>query len=258
MKIYKIAALAAIALLAVACTGNQKPKVDPEFKDLLPSKGQVDTVSYLVGISFGSTIKQYDMQDLNMSEVIKGIKDMAFAKGEFQDPDFTKQFKVDPQQMNTIINDYLMKKNDYKTRSSLAKSQRFLRENILKEGVDSTASGLQYMIIEPGSEIKATDDRDTVVVLYKGTTIDGKVFDESGDSAVTFPLNGVIKGWTEGLKLVGEGGKLKLFIPSELAYGPRGTQGIEPNAALIFDVELKEVHPFVEKPAEPEKPAKKK
>lgn len=257
MKIFRIASIAALAILAAACTGNaQKPKIDPEFKDLLPTRSQVDSVSYLVGISFGSTIKQYDMQDLNFNEVIKGLKDMAFAKGEFNDPDFDQQFKINPQEMGMIINEYLQKKNDYKTRSNLAKSERFLRENLLKEGVDSTESGLQYKIIEAGSDVKATDDRDTVVVFYKGTTIDGKVFDETQeDQPATFPLNHVIKGWTEGMKLVGEGGKIQLYIPSELAYGSRGNQGIEPNSALIFDVEIKEVHPYVE-PVEA--PAKKK
>ena len=256
MKIYKIVSIAALAILAAACTGNaQKAKIDPEFKDLLPTRSEVDSVSYLVGISFGSTIKQYDMQDLNFSEVMKGLKAMAFAEGEFNDPEFEEQFKINPQEMNRIINEYLQKKNDYKTRSNLAKSERFLRENILKEGVDSTESGLQYKIIEPGSDLKATSDQDTVVVFYKGTTIDGKVFDETQDEPATFTLNYVIKGWTEGMKLVGEGGKIQLFIPAELAYGTRGNQGIEPNSALIFDVEIKEVHPFVE--PEPETAKKK-
>lgn len=260
MKLYKIATLAALTLFAAACTQSyQKPKVDPEFKDLLPSKAQIDSVSYLVGISFGSTIKDYKMQDLNFDEIMKGMKDIAFSQGNLRDPDFTKQFKIDPQQGNMLINDYLMKENDYRSRSALAKSQRFLQQNRLKEGVDTTESGLQYTILEPGSAVRATDDRDTVVVFYKGTTIDGKVFDESGDSPVTFPLNGVIKGWIEGIKLVGEGGHIMLYIPSELAYGPRGSQGaIGPNEALIFDVQVQEVHPYVEPVEEPAKPAAKR
>ena len=259
MKISKIFILAAVTMLAAACNngGQPKQKVDPEFKDLLPTKGQIDSVSYLVGISFGSTIKQYNMQDLNMNEVVKGIKAMAYAKGEYTDPDFTDQFKINPQEMNVIINEYLQKKNDYTSRSNLIKGQRFLEENKAKEGVEVTESGLQYKIVEPGSDVRATDAKDTVTVFYKGTLLDGTVFDQTAENdPATFQLNHVIQGWTEGLQLVGEGGKIQLFIPAELAYGIRGNQGIEPNSALIFDVEVLEVHPFVEKP-EPADPKKK-
>ena len=82
---------------------------------------------------------------------------------------------------------------------------------------------------------------------YKGTLLDGTVFDETKGEPVQLMLNRVIPGWTEGIQLVGEGGKIKLFIPAELAYGERGQQGIEPNSTLLFDVEVVEVHPFVEK-----------
>ena len=258
MKINNFAILAATILLAAACNngGQPKQKVDPEFKDLLPTKGQIDSVSYLVGISFGSTIKQYDMQDLNMNEVIKGLKAMAYAKGEFNDTNFVKQFRINPQDMGTIINEYLRKKNDFTSRSNLRKGERFLEENKAKEGVEVTESGLQYLILEPGSDVRATSPQDTVTVCYKGTLLDGTVFDETlGEDTATFRLDRVIKGWTEGMQLVGEGGKIRLFIPSDLAYGERGNQGIEPNSTLIFDVEIKEVHPYVE-PVE--EPAKKK
>jgi FKBP-type peptidyl-prolyl cis-trans isomerase FkpA len=124
--------------------------------------------------------------------------------------------------------------------SALEKGQAFLKENARKEGVKTTSSGLQYKITKEGTgkNPKATD---TVVVHYKGTTIDGKEFDSSfkrGEPA-TFPLNGVIKGWTEGLMYLSEGGKATLYIPSELAYGKRGAPGaIGPDETLIFDVEL--------------------
>jgi FKBP-type peptidyl-prolyl cis-trans isomerase FkpA/FKBP-type peptidyl-prolyl cis-trans isomerase FklB len=124
--------------------------------------------------------------------------------------------------------------------SALEKGQAFLKENAKKEGVKTTSSGLQYKITKEGTgkNPKATD---TVVVHYKGTTIDGKEFDSSfkrGEPA-TFPLNGVIKGWTEGLMYLSEGGKATLYIPSELAYGKRGAPGaIGPDETLIFDVEL--------------------
>ena len=124
--------------------------------------------------------------------------------------------------------------------SALERGQAFLKENGTKEGVKTTASGLQYKITKEGTgkNPKATD---TVVVHYKGTTIDGKEFDSSfkrGEPA-TFPLNRVIKGWTEGLMFLSEGGKATLYIPSELAYGKRGAGAdIGPDETLIFDVEL--------------------
>ncbi len=118
--------------------------------------------------------------------------------------------------------------------------EKFLAENAKREGVKTTASGLQYEVLEAtlGQKPKATD---TVRVHYEGTLIDGTVFDSSykrGES-IAFPLNGVIKGWTEGLQLMSVGSKYKFFIPYQLAYGERGAGvSIPPYAALIFTVEL--------------------
>lgn len=116
-------------------------------------------------------------------------------------------------------------------------------ENAKREEVKTTESGLQYEVIEEGNGPKPTAE-DKVRVHYHGTTIDGEVFDSSVDRGepTEFPLNGVIKGWTEGIQLMPVGSKYKFYIPSELAYGEQGAQGaIEPNSALIFEVELLDI-----------------
>ena len=131
----------------------------------------------------------------------------------------------------------------------------YVAEFLKEEGTQQTESGIAYKIIEPGNDVKAVSDKDTVWVNYKGTHIDGSTFDENDD--INFSLNHVIKGWTEGMKLVGEGGHVILVIPGELAYGEYGNRGIGPNETLVFDVTLNKVGAYVEPVAAPEKPAKK-
>lgn len=126
------------------------------------------------------------------------------------------------------------------SQSALEKGQTFLKENATKEGVKTTPSGLQYLVLTEGNgkQPKATD---TVTVHYRGTLLDGTEFDSSfkrGQPA-SFPLNAVIPGWTEGVQLMKEGATYRFFIPSKLAYGPRGAGGIiGPDETLIFDVQL--------------------
>ena len=125
--------------------------------------------------------------------------------------------------------------NDDTAEKNKAAGETFLSENKTKEGVTSTDSGLQYKTIKEGNGPSPAAS-DTVTVNYKGTLIDGKEFD-SGEG-ISFPLNGVIKGWTEGLQLMKTGGSTRFFIPSDLAYGPSGPPNIGPNSTLIFDVDL--------------------
>jgi len=127
--------------------------------------------------------------------------------------------------------------------SNLAKGQAFLKENATKPGVKTTSSGLQYLVLEEGKG-KSPKATDTVLVHYKGNLLDGTEFDSSykRNEPISFPLNGVIPGWTEGVQLMKEGGKIRLFIPSNLAYGSRGAGGvIPPDSTLVFDIELLKV-----------------
>ena len=245
MKIAKLFAIASAALLVVAC-GSPKVEGSKEVRDLLPSKGQVDTTSYLLGVNFGLVITQNNFGDLNMAQLEKGIKDALNAKeGQPMDSAFVKQFKIDPSDMNMVINNYLQKRTAYEGALNKEKGDKFRREFYEKNSADSTASGIVYLIQDSGSEVRATSDRDTVKVNYRGTLIDGTEFDKN--EGIEFPLNRVIPGWTEGMKLVGEGGKITLVIPAEKAYGERGPRNIGTNATLVFDVDLLEVKPFVEK-----------
>jgi FKBP-type peptidyl-prolyl cis-trans isomerase len=127
--------------------------------------------------------------------------------------------------------------------SATEKGQKFLKENATKEGVKTTASGLQYKIVKEGTG-KSPAATDTVLVHYRGTLLDGTEFDSSykRNEPISFPLNRVIPGWTEGLQLLKEGGKAILYIPSKLAYGENGAGNvIGPNETLIFEVELLKV-----------------
>ncbi len=124
--------------------------------------------------------------------------------------------------------------------TALDKGKDFLASNATQPDVKTTASGLQYKILSEGKG-KMPKATDSVLVNYRGTLLDGTEFDSSykRNEPISFPLNGVIPGWTEGLQLVKEGGKIQLFIPSNLAYGARGAGGlIGPDETLIFEVEL--------------------
>ena len=148
---------------------------------------------------------------------------------------------MDPATRTSLINDFRIQLTSLAKEKNRAESEAFLAENKTKEGVVETESGLQYKVIEEGTGASPTAES-TVEVHYEGTLIDGTKFDSSYDRGQTieFPLNGVIRGWTEGLQLMKEGGTYMFYIPSDLAYGenPRPGGPIKPNNALIFKVEL--------------------
>ena len=257
MKAIKFFAAALAVAFAVSCGSSaQKVNVDVE----LPSSADVDSVSYLIGVNFGSFIKgnnfAEDLSELNMAQIKKGMQDFLKAEGNPYDPTFGEQFKINLNKMGEILNGFLTKKTEYKKAVNKKIGEDFLAKNILKENVDSTATGLQYTIEAPGSDEKITK-QDTVWVNYKGTLLNGEVFDQN--DSVQFNLNRVVPGFSEGICLLGEGGKATLYLPSDLAYGVHGNQNIEPNSTLIFEVEIVKVNKFVPAPVveEPVKKSKK-
>jgi len=190
----------------------------------------MDKISYALGLSMGQNLMGSGVEKLNYQDLAAGIEDVL----THQQP------KISYQEAQQVLNTFFQELETKVAGAAKADGEKFLAENAKREGVKVTASGLQYEVLEPslGQKPKATD---TVRVHYEGTLIDGTVFDSSykrGES-ISFPLNGVIKGWTEGLQLMSIGSKYKFFIPYQLAYGERGAgASIPPYAALIFTVEL--------------------
>ena len=200
----------------------------------------MDNVSYALGLGIGSQLKSMGAESLNIDDFAQAIKDVLN----------DSELKISMADSQQIVQKFFQEQ-EAKQRATMAENgkklkaegEAYLAENAKKDGVITTASGLQYTVIKEGTgnSPKATD---TVVCHYEGFLTNGTVFDSSiqrGEPA-SFPLNGVIAGWTEGLQLMKEGGKTRFFIPYNLAYGEAGAAGaIPPYAALIFDVELIEV-----------------
>jgi FKBP-type peptidyl-prolyl cis-trans isomerase FklB len=224
---------AALSLL-LPVFGEEK---SPQLKD------QNDKVSYSIGVNIGMNLSKAKVS-VNPEILAAGIKDAIAGK-----PQLTDEQRKDV--MTTFEKDMQQKQK--------ALGEKFLEENKKKEGVKTTASGLQYKVIKEGSgpQPKASD---VVTVNYRGTLIDGTEFDSSykrGEPA-TFPLDRVIKGWTEGVQLMKVGSKFQLFIPPNLGYGDRAVSPDLPaNSTLIFEVELLNVKPpeAAAGPATPAPPA---
>jgi FKBP-type peptidyl-prolyl cis-trans isomerase FklB len=209
-----------------------------------PLKDQKDKVSYSIGMDIGRNIKRQNL-DLSVDALAAGIRDILSGGKTALTDDESRE----------VMNAYrteMMSKQQEQAKVSAEKNRKegeaFLAENKKKEGVKTvpiklpsgTNAELQYKVLTQGTGPKPTTN-DTVITHYRGTLIDGTEFDSSykrGEPA-TFPVTGVIKGWTEALLLMPVGSKWQLFIPSDLAYGASGTRGaIGPNATLIFDIEL--------------------
>lgn len=192
-------------------------------------KNSKDSASYALGYRIAQSLGGQGLQNINMSIFEKGF---SAAKGKSVIPDSL---------LDVCIKKYQDNMSSEKSAISKLEGQSFLSANAKKPGVVSLPSGLQYQVIVAGTGTTKPTLANTVKCHYHGTLIDGRVFDSSVDRGepISFPLNGVIKGWQEGLQLMSVGSKFKFYIPSDLAYGDRQAgQLIAPGSTLIFEVEL--------------------
>lgn len=220
----------------------------------LTSKEQ--KLGYAIGTMFGSRMAN-DFEGMDLETFKAGFEDSfkgSEPKMKMEDVQATIQ-AFQQEQMEKAQREQAKMAEEAK-----AKSQAWLEEKAKEKGVKKTESGLMYKVITKGDGKKKPAATDTVKVNYEGKLVDGTVFDSSFERGepISFPLNQVIPGWTEGVQLMSVGSKYEFYIPSELAYGPGGTGPIPPHAALQFTVELLDIEaaPAVEEKAEEKKDAK--
>lgn len=240
MKTTKFLSLVTVALLLVSCNKNGVTN--------LPLETETDSVSYAIGLSNGYQVRA-GFEEANIDLFIQGLRNGV---------DSTN-ILIEQDKINSVIQSYFQKRQQEEMKKqqeeaakkaeeqygeNKAAGEKFLAENISKEGVETTESGLQYIVLKEGNGEKP-EATSRVKVHYHGTLTDGTVFDSSVDRGEPsqFGVNQVIPGWTEGLQLMPVGSKYKFFIPQELAYGatPRPGGAIKPFSALIFEVELLEI-----------------
>mgnify|MGYP001187183159 FL=1 len=195
---------------------------------------EVDSVSYSLGVNIGENIKS-QFPDIDLKNFESGIEDVLSEK---------KQPKIEGQDAQKVIQEYFTKQQAKASEGKIEEGKAFLAENGKRKEVITLESGLQYEIITSAEGPKPTLN-DQVTTHYHGTLLDGTVFDSSVDRGqpATFPVSGVIKGWTEALQLMSVGAKWRLYVPYDLAYGERGASAqIGPYTTLIFDVELLKIN----------------
>jgi FKBP-type peptidyl-prolyl cis-trans isomerase FkpA/FKBP-type peptidyl-prolyl cis-trans isomerase FklB len=209
-----------------------------DSKKSVSLKSDMDSVSYIIGASYGQglreQIKQYPTPG-NLDALISGFINAAEGDSVY--------LGMDIQAAQTFVNSYFQNLQTRIAEDTKGEGEKFLAENKAKSGVITTQSGLQYKVITEGTGEKPAAE-DTVKVHYTGKLLDGTVFDSSIERGepISFPLNGVIPGWSEGVQLMPVGSKYMFWIPSDLAYGTQSpSQLIKPNSTLEFEVELLEV-----------------
>jgi FKBP-type peptidyl-prolyl cis-trans isomerase FkpA/FKBP-type peptidyl-prolyl cis-trans isomerase FklB len=234
MKIFSSALLTVgLSVFAISC------QAESQIANKQNLETDKDKISYLVGRDMGKQLNGIKAE-IDMAVVFQAVQEeIAGAEGKIKEEDAMKIRQEFSKRMQAKF------QAEQKAKSEKGKSQgaAFLEKNKTAKGIKVTASGLQYKVIKEGTG-ESPKETDKVKVHYVGTTLDGKEFDSSvkRGKPVTFPLKGVIKGWTEGVQLMKVGGKYEFFIPAELAYGERGAGAkIGPNSALKFEIELLEI-----------------
>lgn len=233
-KIIAVAVL--VSITGFAWSQNTKPVAKPKpsvpAAPALTLKNMNDSVSYAIGASVANFYKEQGITNINSNIVTAALKEILTGK----------QPKLDNQTCNMVINMALTKGQENKAKVHVDEGRIFLAQNKQKPGVKTTASGLQYEVITEGSGIKPAA-ADTFVCHYRGTLLNGTEFDASYNRGepLTLGVSQVIRGWTEGLQLMGVGSKYKFYIPYELAYGPYDNGAIPGGSMLIFEVELLDV-----------------
>ncbi|RYZ56971.1 MAG: FKBP-type peptidyl-prolyl cis-trans isomerase [Chitinophagaceae bacterium] len=235
MKKIVIGALALFSLTAQAQKKKpvvKKAPVRAAAGTAKPLKNITDSASYALGLSVANFYKQQGFKNLNTSLIAQAINDVQAGKK----PIFTEE----------DANETIMFFMNPELRTTIEEGKRFMAQNKAKQGIKTTASGIQYEVLKEstGAKPKAFD---TVVVNYVGTLLNGTEFDNSvkRGQPVEFKLNQVIKGWTEGLQLMSVGSKYKFYIPYNLAYGLNGNGPIPGGATLVFEVELLNIKPSI-------------
>lgn len=252
-KTLVVSALAAAVFSLSACNQDSKAQEAAAAKDAAPAQTAAaapapavtaeskfeDKVSYCIGASLGTYISQMlkvqseFLGEVDHSLIEQGFKDSLAGNSALD----TKTIEDTLRQLDQKIQEAVAAKAKAEAQANLEAGKKFLEENAKKDGVKTTESGLQYKVIKEGTG-KQPKTGDVISVKYKGTTIDGNVFDEQKE-AVDFPLENMIKGWVEGLQLMNEGAVFEFYIPAELAYGESGAGDvIKPNSVLVFNVEL--------------------
>jgi FKBP-type peptidyl-prolyl cis-trans isomerase FklB len=196
-------------------------------------KNQLEEFSYALGLSISANLIQSGVKEIDPPQFLSGIQDVFSGNKPSLSMD----------EANNILQQFIMAGNAEIANKNLEDGLVFLSDNVKNDGIFETESGLQYKILKEGNGVSPTLD-DQIKCHYHGTLLDGTVFDSSVErrQPAVFPVNAVIRGWTEALQLMSVGAKWRLFIPSDLAYGEQGAGGlIGPNATLIFDVDLLEI-----------------
>ena len=204
-----------------------------ELRKLQKIKTIMDKLSYALGLSMGQNFKGSGIQNINADDFADALRAV------YED----KEKKMSYDEAKKVVQDFFTELEANAGAMNEELGKKFLEQNAQQEGVKVTESGLQYLVLKEGNGVKPGPE-DAVTVHYTGRLIDGTVFDSSverGEPA-TFAVGQVIPGWVEGLQLMSEGAAWRLFIPSNLAYGPHGTGPIQPNSTLIFDEQLIKVN----------------